>query len=317
MRIIGARLLHLVAVLFLVSVSALLLVDIAKGDPAVNLLGPEATDEQIALVRKDLNLDKSLPERYVTWVGDALRGDLGRSYINKVPVATEVKNRIPINLELAVGSLLLSLLIAIPLGAYCAYRREGKFDRAVAATSSVMLSSPSFLTASVLVYFVAVKARWLPTSGWVPMTENPGENLRRVAIPIVSLAIVEIAQFTRLLRADMVDTLDQDHILAARSIGLPSRKILFRYAFRPSSFSLITVASITLGRLIGGSVIMELIFSLPGLGTLMVRAVTGKDIQVVQGVTLFVGTMYVVVNMAVTILYAWLDPRIRSATSRA
>ena len=130
------------------------------------------------------------------------------------------------------------------------------------------------------------------------------------------MTMLELSQFSRLLRSDMVDTLDQDYILAARAIGLPRRKVLFRYAFRPSSFSLVTVASIGLGRLIGGTVIMEQIFALPGLGILVLRAITSKDIIVVQGVVLFVGTVYVALNMFVTVLYAWLDPRIRTASPR-
>lgn len=312
MRAIGQRLLHLIVVLFLVSVSALLLVDIAPGDPALEVLGPEASDEQIASIHRELGLDKSLPSRYVEWVGDAVRGDLGHSFRTKLPVASEIKNRIPVNLELAVLALVMSLLIAVPLGAYAAHVREGRFDRVSSGVTSLMLSSPPFLTATVLVFVLSVKFKWLPVSGWTPLTENLGENLRHIALPVFAMAMLELAQFSRLLRSDMVDTLDQDYILAARAIGLPRRQILFRYAFRPSSISLVTVAAITLGRLIGGTVIMEQIFALPGIGTLVLRAITGKDIIVVQGVVLFVGTVYVALNMLVTILYAWLDPRIRT-----
>ena len=181
----------------------------------------------------------------------------------------------------------------------------------------MMLSSPPFLTATLLVFLFAVKAHIFKVSGWVKISDGLGQNLQRMALPVAALAIGEAAQFTRLLRADMVQTLDQDYILAARSIGLPRRKILFRYALRPSSFTILTVASLTLGRLIGGSIIMENIFALPGLGTLVQRAITGKDIVVVQGVVLFVATIYVVLNMVVTILYVWLDPRIRSGSRRA
>lgn len=316
MRAIGHRLLHLIAVLFLVSVASLLLVDMVPGDPALELLGPEASDEQIANIHRELGLDKSLPSRYVEWVGDAVRGDLGQSFRTKLPVADEIQSRIPVNLELAIGALALSLLIAIPLGAYAAHVREGRFDRLSSGATSIMLSSPPFLTATVLVFVLSVKLRWLPVAGWEPITEDLGENLRHIALPVFAMTILELAQFSRLLRADMVDVLDQDYILAARSIGLPRRKILFRYAFRPASISLVTVAAITLGRLIGGTVIMEQIFALPGIGTLVLRAITGKDIIVVQGVVLFVGSVYVALNMLVTVLYAWLDPRIRTLERR-
>ena len=313
MREIGQRLLHLVAVLFLVSVSALLLVDIAPGDPALEVLGPEASDEQIESIHRELGLDKSLPSRYVEWVGDALRGDLGSSFRTKLPVAGEIRKRIPVNLELAFLALFLSLLIAVPLGAYAAHVREGRFDRISNGVTSFMLSSPPFLTATVLVFVLSVKLKLLPVSGWTPITENLHENLRHIALPVFAMTMLELSQFSRLLRSDMVDTLDQDYILAARAIGLPRRTVLFRYAFRPSSFSLVTVASIGLGRLIGGTVIMEQIFALPGLGTLVLRAITGKDIIVVQGVVLFIGAVYVALNMFLAVLYAWLDPRIRTA----
>src|SRR5687768_4589621 len=172
MRAVGQRLLHLVGVLFLVSVSALILVDLSPGDPALEVLGPEASDEQIAFVHRELGLDKSLPSRYVEWVGDALRGDLGSSFRTKLPVAGEIRKRIPVNLELAFLALFLSLLIAVPLGAYAAHVREGRFDRISNGVTSFMLSSPPFLTATVLVFVLSVKLKLLPVSGWTPMTED-------------------------------------------------------------------------------------------------------------------------------------------------
>jgi peptide/nickel transport system permease protein len=312
MRAVGQRLLHLIAVLFLVSVATLLLVDMVPGDPALQILGPEASDEQVANIHRELGLDKSLPSRYVEWVSDAVRGDLGHSFRTKLPVSDQIQSRIPINVELAVLALLLSLLLAIPLGDYAAHVREGRFDRLSSGATSLLLSSPPFLTATLLVFVLSVKLKWLPVSGWEPITKDLGNNLRHIALPVFAMTSLELAQFSRLLRGDMVDTLDQDYILAARSIGLPRRKILFRYAFRPASISLVTVAAITLGRLIGGTVIKEQIFALPGLGTLVLNSITSKDIIVVQGVVLLVATVYVALNMLLTIFYAWVDPRIRA-----
>jgi peptide/nickel transport system permease protein len=312
MRAIGRRLLHLIAVLFLVSVATLLLVDMVPGDPALQILGPEASDEQVASIHRELGLDKSLPARYLEWVGDALRGDLGHSFRTRLPVADEIQSRIPVNLELAILALIVSLVIAIPLGAYAAHVREGRFDRASSGVTSLLLSSPPFLTATLLVFVLSVKLKWLPVAGWVPMTKDLGDNLRHVALPVFAMASLEISQFSRLLRSDMVETLDQDYILAARSIGLPRRKVLFRYAFRPASISLVTVAAIALGRLIGGTVIMEQIFGFPGLGALVLNSITSKDIIVVQGVVLFVATVYVALNMLLAVFYAWVDPRIRA-----
>ena len=187
MRAIGQRLLHLIAVLFFVSVSALLLVDLAPGDPAFEVLGPEASDEQIAFVHRELGLDKPLPTRYVEWVGDAVRGDLGRSFRTRLPVAHEIRSRIPVNLELSVLALVLALIIAVPLGAYSAHVREGRFDRATSAVTSMMLSSPPFLTATVLVFILSVKLKLLPVSGWIPISENLHQNLRHVALPVFAM----------------------------------------------------------------------------------------------------------------------------------
>ncbi len=316
MRAIGLRLLHLTLVLFLVSFFTLILVELIPGDPVVNIIGPSATDEQVEITTKALGLDKSIPARYVDWIGDALRGDLGKSLRTQRPVWTEIRARIPVTLEIALLTIGVALLLSIPIGVYASQKPERPFDRLSSSLSSVFLASPPFLTAVVLVYILAVKLKILPIAGWEALTDDPWQNVRHVIIPVLSTALLESAQFSRLLRADMVETLEQDHILAARSIGLPSRTVLFRYAMRPSSFSLVTVSALALGRQIGGTVIIEQIFGLPGLGQLLVSSVNSKDYVVVQGAVLFLATVYVVINMGLTLFYAWLDPRIRSEGRR-
>ncbi len=307
------RILHLIVVLFVVSLATLLLIDLVPGDPVVNMLGPDATPQQVTALRHELGLDQSLPARYVHWIGNAVTGDLGRSIRTQVPVWDSIRSRIPVTGEIALLSLLLSLLIALPVGMLGADRPDGWFDRISGSVAAAFLASPPFLTALLLVFVFSVKFHVLPVSGWVPFTQDPWQNLRHLVLPVLAAASIEMASFSRLLRGDMVETLDQEYILTAKAMGLPKRKVLVRHAFRPASFTLVTVSAISLGRLIGGTVIVEQIFALPGLGQLVITSIGFKDLIVVQGVVLFTATVYVVVNVLITLGYAWLDPRTRSA----
>jgi peptide/nickel transport system permease protein len=306
------RALHLLGVLFIVSFATMLLVNLVPGDPVVSMIGPDATPQQVTALRHQLGLDESLPVRYVHWVGHALTGDLGRSIRTEVPVWTSIRSRIPVTGEIALLALLLSLVVAIPVGMLAADRPEGWFDRISGSFAAGFLASPPFLTALLLVFVLSVKFHIFPVSGWVPFTQNPLQNLRHLVLPVLAVSTIEMATFCRLLRGDMVDTLNHDYILTAKSVGLPKRKVLVGHALRPSSFTLLTVAAISLGRLIGGTVIVEQIFALPGLGQLVVSAINNKDLIVVQGVVLFTAVVYVVVNILVTLGYAWLDPRTRT-----
>jgi peptide/nickel transport system permease protein len=302
-------------VLFFVSLATMLLVNLVPGDPVVGMIGPDATPQQVAALRHQLGLDESLPVRYVHWVGNALTGNLGRSIRTQVPVWTSIRSRIPVTGEIAFLALLVSLAVAIPVGMLAADRPEGWFDRISGSFAAGFLASPPFLTALLLVFVLSVKVHLFPVSGWVPFTTSPWQNLRHLVLPVLAVATLEMATFSRLLRGDMMETLDHDYIRTARAIGLPKRKVLMRHALRPSSFTLVTVSAISLGRLIGGTVIVEQIFALPGLGQLAVSAINNKDLIVVQGVVLFTAVVYVVVNILVTVGYAWLDPRTRTAAT--
>jgi peptide/nickel transport system permease protein len=315
MHPIAQRLTHLVVVLFLVSLATMFLLNLVPGDPAVNMVGPNATPEQVAAIRHDLGLDRALPVRYVRWVGRALKGDLGRSIRTGVPVWTSIRTRIPVTGEIALLSLLLSLAVSIPVGMLSAERPDRWFDRLSGSAASVFLASPPFLTAVLLVFVLSVKLHLLPVSGWVPFTQNPLQNLRHLVLPVIATSTIEMASFSRLLRADMLETLHQDYILTARSLGIPPRRVLVRHALRPSSFTLLTVSGISLGRLIGGTIIVEQIFALPGIGQLVVSAISFKDLVVVQGVVLFTAVVYVLVNLLITLGYAWLDPRVRAQSA--
>jgi peptide/nickel transport system permease protein len=303
--------LHLLVVLFLVTLATSFLLDLTPGDPALAIIGETATPDQIAIVHKQLGLDRPFLSRYASWISKAAQGDLGTSFRTKQPVWQAIHERLPITLELAVLTIVFSLLIAIPLGVLTAYKQGTKVDRGVAGVTSALFSSPPFLTALVLVFFLAVTHHIFPVTGWIPLSQSIGENLHHVFLPVASLVVVETAVFSRLLRSDMITTLQEDFVLAAKAKGLPTWQILMRHALRPSSFTLMTVAAVALGRVLGGTVIVEQLFALPGIGLYIINAIYNKDLIAVQGAVLFVATFYVVINAVVEVAYAWLDPRIR------
>jgi peptide/nickel transport system permease protein len=310
-RFIGRRLLHLLIVLLLVTLFTSYLLDLTPGDPALAIIGETATPDQIAIVHKQLGLDRPFLARYASWISKAARGDLGTSFRTKQPVWQAIHERLPITLELAVLTIFFSLLIAIPLGVITAYRQGTKLDKGVAGVTSAFFSSPPFLTALVFVYFLAVTHHIFPVTGWIPLSQSIPQNLHHVFLPVASLVVVETAVFSRLLRSDMITTLQEDYVLAAKAKGLPTWQILIRHALRPSSFTLMTVAAVSLGRVLGGTVIVEQLFALPGIGLYIINAIYNKDLIAVQGAVLFIATFYVIINAIVEVAYAWLDPRIR------
>jgi peptide/nickel transport system permease protein len=309
----GRKLLHLVPVLLLVSLATLLLLNLTPGDPAYALLSDQATPEQVAAVHKQLGLDRPFIVRYAAWLGGIAHGDFGTSFRTHQPVADAIKERLPVTSELAFLALVIALAAAVPLGVYAAYRADGAFDRTLSLATSVFISSPAFLTGLFLTYVLAVSLRVLPVTGWVNLLDDPLGNLDHILLPALTLSLGEVAIFTRLLRSDMIGTLQEDFILAAKAKGLPIGRILVRHALRPSSFSLVTLAGISLGRLMAGAVIVESLFALPGLGQLVIQAVLSRDYIVVQGVVMFVALAYVLINTLVDIAYGYLDPRVRAS----
>ena len=312
---IARKLLRLVGVLFAVSVLTFLLTQLLPGNPAEQLLGTGATPEGVARVKHELHLDDPLPVQYVNWLGDVLHGDLGRAYSNNQKVSDIIRQRLPVTLELLVLAQLMALVVAVPVAIYSAYRRDRAFDKVATGTSFAMLSIPQFVIAVVLVYVFAVRLKWFPATGYTHLSDSVSDNLRSVFLPSVSLALGIGAVYARLLRNDMITTLQEDYVLMARAEGLPPRRILWRHAFRPSSFGLLTVVGINVGALIGGAVIVEFLFALPGIGTKLVESIFRRDYLVVQGIVLVVATGYVLVNFAVDLLYSVLDPRTRHVTA--
>lgn len=368
-RVIGLKLLRLIPIVFLVSLAAFFMLELVPGDPVSAVLGEASTPEQYAAVEAELGLDRPVVERYVDWLGGAVRGDFGKSIVPPVEDVSEmIKSRLPVTIEIALVAMMLSLLVAIPLGMWTAYRARAPIDTVTSGVAFAAISIPSFLSALLLIFLVIFntgvvkgliavaaftivagavfrnvrrgrKEGWdrsltwpfvgvavvtvvaallvvamptFPRQGFVRISDGGiVENLRSVFLPALTLALIEGAVFMRVLRNDMIATLQEDYILSARAKGMTTSHILVRDALRPSSFSLVTVAGVTFGRLLGGTVIVETIFRLPGMGSLLVQAIQVKNYPVVQAAVLVLAVMYVLINTAVDLSYAYLDPRIR------
>lgn len=314
MRRVLVRLLELVTVLLLVSFGVFLMVALIPGDPAIAILGQGRPPEQYEALRQELGLNDPILMRYVEWLGSALQGDLGRSVIPpQTPVVDRLTAALPVSLQLAVMGLVIAIVVSVPLALWTAARQGGLADRMVSATMFGLLSIPSFLAGLILIMLVVNGAGWFPRSQWVRISDSLSGNLHHAILPAVVIALSEIALFTRVLRNDLVVTLQEDFVLSARAKGMPPWRIMVGDALRPSSFSLVTLLGISTGRLIGSTVIVEYLFALPGLGSLVVGAAQSGNFPIVQGAVLVTAFAYVVVNNAVDLSYGFLDPRTRRA----
>lgn len=311
---IGFRLAELVGVLLIVSFGVFLLMSMLPGDPAVVILGEGHPPQAYADLRQELGLDRPLLQRYFDWLGGALTGDLGTSL---VPPQSEVSDRVldalPVSLQLAAMGLVFALLLSVPLAMWSAYREGGRVDRIISASVFSILSVPSFLAGLILIMVTVNWLGWLPRAEWVRISDDLGQNLYHAFLPALTISLMELAQFTRVLRNDLIVTLREDFILAARAKGMSPLRILFVDALRPSSFSLVTLLGVSLGRLIGSMVIVEYLFALPGMGSLVVDAANQGDFPMVQGVVLVIAGIYVLSNATIDLSYGYLDPRIRRA----
>jgi peptide/nickel transport system permease protein len=312
MRFVRKKVLQLVIVLLSVTFLSFLLLELIPGDPAARICGLSGP-ECIAEKRAELNLDDPMPVRYVNWLGDAITGDLGQSARNQQPVWEALKQRLPVTIELLLYSQFIALAIAVPAGLLAAKRAGGIFDKASTAILFAFLCVPSFMLALVLILIFPVKLGLFQTTGYTPFSENPFKSLGSLFLPALTLATAEMATYMRLLRTDLISTMQEDYITMARAKGLSPRRVLLGHAFKPSTFSLVTVVGLNFGRLIGGTLIIEVIFGINGLGKYIVDAINGKDFIPVQGAIVIIAIGYVLINFAVDMLYAVLDPRIRHA----
>jgi peptide/nickel transport system permease protein len=313
LRQVGKRLIQLPLVLLVVTFFAFSLINLLPGDPVTTIV-PFGTDEQRALLREDLGLDRPIVTRYVDWLGNLATGDLGQYYNSRRPVSDVLTATLPVSLNLMVYSQLLALLVAIPLGILTAYKAGTGFDKGANATAFGLLAIPNFVLGLLLIFFLSVKGRWFPNAGYTALNVDPVLHVKSMFLPALTLAVGQIAIYMRLLRSDMIATLQEDFITMAKAKGLPPRKVLLRHALRPSSLTLLTVAGLNVGQLIGGAVVIEALFQLPGVGLSIVQAIGAREYVAVQSFVALIGVAYVVVNFAVDMLYAVLDPRIRHAS---
>lgn len=311
-RVVGRRLLLAVPLLLVVSASSFLLLSLTPGDAANQILGPHATAEQYASLRRALGLDLPVQEQYLHWLRHALTGDLGASVITGETVTRAIGERLAPTLSLIVGSLLVSVLVGVGLGLFSAIR-GGRAGRLADALALAGYSVPAFWIGAELIVLFAVKLTWFPATGYVPVSHSPVDWLRSLVLPVAALSLYGIAAVARQTREAMLDVLASEHIRMARANGLPARSILFRHALRNASVPVVTVLGVVAVGLLGGTIFVENVFALPGLGVLVVNASLQGDLPVVQGVAVFFTLVVIVVNLAIDLAYTWLNPRVRVA----
>jgi peptide/nickel transport system permease protein len=311
------RTLRLVVTLFVVSVLSAFLIDLLPGDPVFAIGGTQdfLSGANRARLRHDLHLDRPVPVRYAKWVWGAVHGDLGTSYRSSQPVGAEIARRLPVTVELMIVAEIMAIVFALIAAPLSAYKRGTAIDHGTTALSFALLSLPTFILGLLLIYLFAVTWHVFPATGFTPLSQGLWPNLKSVILPAVTLAAGEAAVFTRLLRAEMAHTLQEDFVLVAYAKGLRRWRVLLRHALRPSSLPLITLAGLSVGALIGGSVIVETLFTLPGVGQLAINSVLGRDFIMMQGIVALTTVSYVVINYAVDLLYYVVDPRIRRGSA--
>jgi peptide/nickel transport system permease protein len=310
-RYIALRLGQIVPVLVLVSISVWLILYLIPGDPAAVVLGPDATPDQIASMRTRMGLDQPLALQYIQWLGRVLHGDLGESYLNGMPVRDLLAQRIPVTAHLALSAIIVALGVGIPLGLLSAARHGTWIGRVISGYAMLALSVPTFWLAILVVLLFAVDLAWLPSSGFVPIWEDPLRSLRFTILPAFSLGAYVSAVLIRFTRASLLETLSEDYVRTARAKGLTERTVLWRHALKNALIPVVTVIGLQFGAFMGGAVLTEAIFNYPGVGRLLFQAIVQRDYTVVQGAVLFIASAFVLVNLAADVAYAFLDPRIR------
>jgi len=281
------------------------------GDPALIMAGSEATPEVVANLRQQWGLDQPVYIRYLSWLGNIARGNLGDSYFSRQTVLQLVGNALPVTVELAILSLLVAVLIAIPTGIVSAVKAGSWFDVAAAALGFIGLSIPSFWLGIMLIYVFAVYLQLLPAGGFTPLSAGVWPNLQSMILPSIALGTFASTQLMRYLRASLLDVLHADYVRTSRAKGLRERSVLLRHAVRNALIPFTTVLGVQMGYLLGGTVIAESVFALPGIGRLVLSAVLNRDYQVATGIIFLIATAFVLINLLVDMIYPVLDPRVR------
>ena len=305
------RLLQAIPVLFLISAIVFTVTYFIPGDPAMIVLGQGASEEALQAVRERLRLDQPLPVRYGAWLGDLFRGELGNSILSRQPVTTLIGRALPITLYLTLFSLLIAVAVSIPLGTIAALKRNTWIDVVATTWSFLGVSIPGFWLAMMLLYIFGVRLQWVPLQGYIDPRDDLGDSIKAMILPAITLGVFLSGPLTRYLRSSILQTMSLEHVNVARAKGLSGPQVLSRHILRNSFIPFITVLGIQLGYLIGGAVVVENVFTLPGIGALAVSAIGNRDYPLIQGITLVIAIGFVLINLVVDLLYAVLDPRIR------
>lgn len=304
------RLVSIIPVLLVVSLVVFMLIHFIPGDPAVVMLGSQATPQELAALQEKLGLNEPLPVQFYHWLAGALQGDLGYSLVSDKQVATLIAERLPVTLALTIYALVLSLVIAIPLGIIAAVKQNTLWDYSAMVIALFGISIPNFWAALLLIIIFALHLGWFPSTGYVELVENLWLHLKHMALPAFSLGFIQAGVVTRMTRSSMLEVLRQDFIRTIRAKGGPEHNVIFKHALKNAMIPIISIIGINFGLLLGGTVVVETIFSIPGIGHLVVDSVFNRDYPVIQGVILVVAAIYVLINLIVDLLYAYFDPRI-------
>ena len=309
------RIVAVLPVLFVVSLVVFLILRLAPGDPAAVIAGNSATNEDIAKIQVQLGLDRPIPVQYGIWMGNVFQGDLGFSYYLNKPVTELIAQRVEPTLSLAFGTVILAILIAVPLGTLAAWRMGGWLDRLLSGFSVAGFSVPVFVIGYLLIYLFAIRLEWLPVQGYKslsgPSAAGPWAWMRQLILPWMTLAMIYVALIARVTRASVSEALTEDYIRTARAKGITESAVLLRHALANAAVPIVTVVGIGIALLIGGVVVTETVYAIPGLGSLTVDAVLNRDFPVIQGLVLLFSVSYVLINLLVDLSYLLLDPRIR------
>jgi len=308
---IARRILATVPVVTVVAMFVFLLLRLTEGDPAAIIAGDSATTQQVQEIRIKLGLDRPIAEQFVIWMGRIVRGDFGESYFFKKTVAELIRDRLEPTMALAVCTLILAVAMAVPLGVVAAVSRGTWIDRTVMASSVLGFSVPVFVIGYALIYLFAIELGWLPVQGYQPLADGFWGFLERLILPSVTLAVIYVALIARITRASLLDVLGADHVRTARAKGLGSASVLLRHVLRNAAVPIVTVIGIGVALLIGGVVVTESVYDIPGLGRLTVDAALARDYPTIQAVVLLFSVAYVMINLLADLTSTLLDPRIR------
>ena len=308
---VARRLLQAIPVLFIISILVFMMIRLIPGDPAHAVLGDNATPDQALLLNRQMGLDKPLHIQYVVWLGNVLRGDLGESLLTAFPISKMISLKAPASIQLAVASIVVALLIAVPTGTISGFRPNSWFSWVASVFNAVFYAVPTFWMGILLAMLFGLKLRWLPPSGYVPFSEDPARFFRFLILPALTIGIWVSTMLSRFLRAALLEVLNQDYIRTARAKGLGERMVIFRHALRNAMVSMVTVLGLLFGALLGGAVVTEAVFDWPGLGRALLDAIQKRDYTVVQAIVLLMAVFFILVNLLTDITYAFLDPRIR------